>query len=265
MFYFQQRIKNFKQQVRKWNKDVFGNIFQERKALEQKLEDLQDQIIQIGYMVTQQQEENTIKRQLEEIYKQEEILWRHKSQVQWLKEGEKNYKFFHRSMIHRRFINCITKLEDDQGNTLLTHQEITNEMTDFYKDLLSEPLVDHTLAIERVTQNIPALISLEQNTTLMRPITQAKVDQAIQDLPKGKAPGLDGFTTYFFHYCWPIPREEVWQLVEESHNSGKVLPVLNASFLTLIPKEERVMNPKNFRPIALCNVIYKIISKVTAL
>jgi hypothetical protein len=60
-------------------------------------------------------------------------------------------------------------------------------------------------------------------------------------------------------------REVVWQLVEESRNSGKVISTLNATFLTLIPKEERVTNPKNFRPIALCNVIYKIISKIIAL
>jgi hypothetical protein len=53
--------------------------------------------------------------------------------------------------------------------------------------------------------------------------------------------------------------------VEESHNSGNVIPTLNATFLTLIPKEERVTNIKNFRHIALCNVIYKIISKVIAL
>jgi hypothetical protein len=99
----------------------------------------------------------------------------------------------------------------------------------------------------------------------MRPITQAEVDQVVQNLPKGKAPGPDGFTTDFFHYCWPMLREEVWQLVEESHISRKVLPALNATFLTLIPKEERVTNPKNFWPIALCNVVYKIISKVIAL
>jgi hypothetical protein len=43
-----------------------------------------------------------------------------------------------------------------------------------------------------------------------------------------------------------------------------VLSALNATFLTLIPKEERVTNPKQFRPIALCNVIYKIITKVVA-
>ena len=54
-------------------------------------------------------------------------------------------------------------------------------------------------------------------------------------------------------------------MVEESCNSGKVLPVLNATFLTLIPKEERFMNPKKFQSITLCNVIYKIISKLIAL
>ena len=48
-------------------------------------------------------------------------------------------------------------------------------------------------------------------------------------------------------------------------NSWKVIIALNATFLTLIPKEERVTNLKNFRPIALCNVIYKIISKYIAL
>jgi hypothetical protein len=54
--------------------------------------------------------EGAHKKNLEERFKQEEILWRQKSCVPWLKEGEKNIKFFHRSMIHRRFINHIMKL-----------------------------------------------------------------------------------------------------------------------------------------------------------
>jgi hypothetical protein len=99
----------------------------------------------------------------------------------------------------------------------------------------------------------------------MTPISQDEVDQAMQELPIGKALDPDGFTTNFFHSCWPMLREEVWKLVEESRSFGKVLPTLNSNFLTLIPKEERVTNPKNFRPITLCNVIYKVISKVIAL
>jgi hypothetical protein len=38
--------------------------------------------------------------------------------------------------------------------------------------------------------------------------------------------------------------EEVWKVVEESRTSGQVLPSLNATFLTLILKEERVTHPK---------------------
>jgi hypothetical protein len=70
----------------------------------------------------------------------------------------------------------------------------------------------------------------------MKPITQEEVDQAIQYLPIGKALGPDGFTKIFFHSCWSMLREEVWQLVEESRSSGKFLPALNVTFLTLIPK-----------------------------
>jgi hypothetical protein len=63
---FQQRLKNFKQQLRHWNKEVFGNIFQEKKALEQRLEDIQQEVILSGHMEAQQQEEECLKKQLEE-------------------------------------------------------------------------------------------------------------------------------------------------------------------------------------------------------
>lgn len=43
-----------------------------------------------------------------------------------------------------------------------------------------------------------------------------------------------------------------------------ILPSLNATFITLVPKLYQAATPEKFRPIALCNVIYKIISKVIA-
>lgn len=83
-------------------------------------------------------------------------------------------------------------------------------------------------------------------------------------MPPGKSPGPDGFTIDFFHHCWDLIKKDVWEVVEESRTSVVVIPTLNATFLTLILKEERVTNPKQFRPIVLCNVIYKIITKVVA-
>jgi len=55
---------------------------------------------------------------------------------------------------------------------------------------------------------------------------------------------------------------EVWKVVEESRTMHWLLPSLNATFIALISKEEHPSTLDKFRPIALCNVIYKIISKV---
>jgi hypothetical protein len=90
-------------------------------------------------------------------------------------------------MIHRRFINHITKLEDAQGNIILNHEEIEIELVNYYKELLSEPPIDRTPTINHITQHIPSLITPEQNQALMRPITQEEVDQGSQGHALGKS------------------------------------------------------------------------------
>jgi len=70
------------------------------------------------------------------------------------------------------------------------------------------------------------------------------VDQEVKEMPTGKYHESDGIMTYFFHHCWHIVREEVWQLIEYSRISRGVLPMLNVTHLTLVPKEEQVTHPK---------------------
>jgi len=55
-------------------------------------------------------------------------MWHQKSRIQWMKEGEKNTKFFNRKMIQHRHINKIVKLEDAQGRPLTKHEDIEQEM-----------------------------------------------------------------------------------------------------------------------------------------
>jgi len=52
--------------------------------------------------------------------------------------------------------------------------------------------------------------------------------------------------------------------VEDSRRGKTILKALNTTFISLIPKHELAQTPDRFRPIALCNVVYKIISKVVA-
>ena len=87
---------------------------------------------------------------------------------------------------------------------------------------------------------------------------------AVREMANGKAPGPDGFTVDFFKACWDIVKEDIWEVVEDSRLSSSILKSLNSMFIALIPKEKDACTPSKFRPIALCNVVYKIISKFMA-
>lgn len=91
-----------------------------------------------------------------------------------------------------------------------------------------------------------------------------EVEEAVRSMPNDKAPGPDGFTINFYKAYWNIVKQDIWEIVEDSRRSKSILKSLNSTFIALIPKVEEANTPDKFRPIALCNVIYKIISKVIA-
>ena len=63
-----------------------------------------------------------------------------------------------------------------------------------------------------------------------------EVEETIDQMALGKAPGPDGFTSNFFHLFWDLVKEDVLSIVEESRTKKGVLKAFNATFLTLIPK-----------------------------
>jgi hypothetical protein len=264
MFRLQKKLKHIKEKLKKWNKEVFGNIDQAKKLIEERMERLQEQCIQEGYTEERKKEENQLLQDWEARCKQEETLWRQKSRVQWLKEGERNTKFFHRSTIARRSHNKILKIRDQDGIERESHQDIENTLVKHFQEIAKEPNLDRTEAIQRIVRHIPKLVTEEHNVNLCKPISKEEVDQVIQEMPNGKAPGPDGFTVDFFKACWDVVKYDIYGIVEDSRRSASILKSLNATMITLIPKENEARTPDRYRPIALCNVVYKIISKVIA-
>ena len=133
MYIFQQKIKLSKPRLKKWNKDTFGNIFHSKSHLEKELEEVQQSCITEGITEDKKWRETTFSTHSEEKCKQEEILWKQKYRVSWMKDGERNIAFFHISTIQHRMHNRIVRLKSDTREKINTREDIEKELTTFYK------------------------------------------------------------------------------------------------------------------------------------
>ena len=155
----------------------------------------------------------------------------------WLREGDRNTSFFHKSTVQHRQQNQINRLKERDGTILEEQRPIEQELIWYFSDLLSKSEDEDQRNRRNITEHIPKLVTQDHNFILMRPIKWEKVEEVVLQMEKGTAPGPDGFTVDFYQFFWDIVKEEVWEIVEESRKSKRILKAFNATFLTLIPKE----------------------------
>jgi hypothetical protein len=94
--------------------------------------------------------------------------------------------------------------------------------------------------------------------------TRAEVLQAINDMKPLAAPGPDGLPVLFYHTYWDILGDDIIQMTLNVLNQGGDPSQYNSTYICLIPKINNPFNPSEFRPISLCNVTLKIITKTIA-
>lgn len=104
----------------------------------------------------------------------------------------------------------------------------------------------------------------EENLELFKPVMVEEMTRAIKSMKGDKSRGPDGWTVEFFVHFFDIFQEDLLNMIEESITMGTIHPHLNYTYITLIPKKTKTATFSNYRPISLCNLTYKIISKIIA-
>lgn len=99
------------------------------------------------------------------------------------------------------------------------------------------------------------------NARLTAPFTELEIHKDLFVMHPSTALGPYGFTALFFQKQWTTIGKEVVEAIFKILNEKSDLHGWNETLITLIPKVHDPKVPKDFLPISLCNICYKIVAR----
>uniref|UniRef100_A0A803QH07 Reverse transcriptase domain-containing protein n=1 Tax=Cannabis sativa TaxID=3483 RepID=A0A803QH07_CANSA len=259
--HFQTNLSTCTDALQRWHHHKFGQMKKDISKMQKTVAQLNNMADRTQAGVTQLQQSEKI---LDELLANEEEYWHQRSRVDWLQCGDKNTKFFHAKASSRKANNTIKSLTNDLGLTVTGKENLTQVICSYYEKLFASEDV-HSDSLQHVINAIPSTIDSAMNQSLTAPFSGAEVYAALQSMSPDKSPGSDGMSAMFYQNYWDIVGSSVTQLVLGILNDGNEMTQLNNSIITLIPKVPNPSGMCDYRPISLCNVIYKLISKTIVL
>ena len=190
---------------------------------------------------------------------QEEMMWNQRSRALWVKCRDRNTKFFHATTSNRRRKNRIDGLYDQGGRWCEDSDEVDGIILDYFKDIYSTSFpVDFSASLGAVDRKV----SNAMNEDLLSDFKAEEVRRELKQMHPTKSPGPDGMSPVFFQRYWDIVGPNVVDCVLNILRIGVIPYGLNDTYICLIPKVNCPQKMTEFKPISLCNVIYKLVSKV---
>lgn len=195
------------------------------------------------------------------ILMQEEEYWALKSRLNAATFGDRNTSFLHVSTVVRCHRNKIRCIKDAAGNWLTEENEIKEHTRLGFKKLYTTKLELSTISSNVFNFSRCYLID-EDRIKINSEVTKKEIRSYLWALKPFKAPGLDGFHARFYQYFWSDVKIYVCIEVKEIFARGFVPKYLNEMLISLIPKCQNPESLSNYRPISLCNFVYKIVSEI---
>ncbi|XP_019435039.1 PREDICTED: uncharacterized protein LOC109341552 [Lupinus angustifolius] len=245
MFIISHKLKLLKEKLRDWNKNVFGDLHLRVKASLASVESIQQCIDNYGPDEDLLDQEAIAQQELLQALLVEEAFWKEKARMNWHTNGDRNTSFFHIVAKVRQNTKALTMLKEGD-NILTNHDDIATHVLDYFTALYasSNNMVSNGL----ISFVIPSLVTVEDNFLLTKHPSNEEIRSIVFSM-KG-----DGFLGNYRPGCVPI-----YGLL---FSNNWLPPNINSNSVVLIPKYPEADRIEDFRPIALANFQFKIITKV---
>ncbi|XP_012843177.1 PREDICTED: uncharacterized protein LOC105963331 [Erythranthe guttata] len=221
------KLRRLKQKLQWWNWNVFGDVFKNKERAEAAVLEA-EHIYDLDRSPENRANLKKATAELTLMLNIEEEFWKQKAACRWATDGERNSKFFHSLVKKKRCVNRIHSIS--HGDSVLTSaQEIKDSGINFFSKLLTDDML--------------SLLPVDESLFFapQRDFTSVSTCPSVEEIKDA----CDIF-------------EAVWDFFE-----GRSMPAsFAATTLVLIPKVDFTTALTDFRPISLCNVTNKIITKL---
>lgn len=190
---FALKLKTLKFHLIDWNKVTSGYFKEESKRCMEKIKDIDRLEEERSLSKEERLFREGCRKEFQLLALKEEVYWRQRSKISWLKEGNRNTKFFHKVTSHNKSLNVIYGLMIN-GIWTQNKSEIRNEVESYYVNLFKDdvpvrPLLDG-LEFDKISD--------EKKSWVEHSFSIKEVRNTVKSMKGDKAPGLNGFSIVFF-------------------------------------------------------------------
>ena len=233
---------------------------QEEEHLNKKLRELENNNCPLDKDIPEIEE---IKLELEQFRRKKIEGINIRTRARWLQEGEKPTQYFC-NIENRNYVNkSVGFLEKQNGEIIDDQKTILNEVKEFYENLYTEKVTQDV----DLANMIPDAPKLEPDDieSMEGVITVEEIALVLKDMKNGKSPGPDGFTCEFYKFFFRDIGKFFARSVNEGLKTGKLSTTQYQGVITCLPKDGKPKQfIKNWRPISLLNISYKLLSACIA-
>ncbi|KAJ3587711.1 hypothetical protein NHX12_011308, partial [Muraenolepis orangiensis] len=157
----------------------------------------------------------------------------------------------------------IHSLLSGTGQEITEPSQIRRRAVSFYSTLYASEYEEGETLSEGFWNGLPQ-VSEEANSQLEGPLTIQELQTALQGMQGRRAPGIDGLSVEFYKAYWDVLSNDLLDVFNESLASGSMPVSCRRAVITLLPKKGNLQDIKNWRPVSLLCVDYKLLSKALA-
>ena len=186
-----------------------------------------------------------------------------RARARWIEEGECSSAYFFRLEKKRGADRWIAAVRNDVGAIVSSPDDLCQSFASFYSSLFSAELIDD-VAQESLLNNVESSLPSDQSDSCEGLLSVEECFEALTGMARRKAPGLDGLPAEFYLKFWSVLGQDLVEVLNSCYGAGSLTLSQRRGVISLSFKKGDRLDMRNWRPISLLNVDYKLAARAVA-